>query len=233
MPLIDAVLLDVGGIFHLPDHDTIAGALARCGFDPDRSLIDRAHYAGAARFVTTYEGDLDWRHFWDEYLDAYVGTLGVPAAMRADALEHLTSEFASAGIWTRVIGGSKDALVALRETGARLGIVSNADGSVGARLREQEVLQVGPGMGVQVECVIDSGEVGVQKPDPRIFRIALDAMGIEARRAWYVGDMPGIDVVGARAAGIHAIVMDPFGFHEGADYPTVRSLRDVAALVAG
>ena len=233
MPAIDAVLLDVGGIFHLPDHDVIAGALGRAGIEVDRSLIDRAHYSGAARFLTGYEGDLDWHHFWGEYLDAYVSTLCVPDDLRVDALEHLGSDFASAGIWTRVIEGSKDALAAIRATGAHLGIVSNADGSVGARLRDQEVLQVGPGMGIQVECVIDSGEVGVQKPDPRIFRIALDAMGIEAHQAWYVGDMPGIDVVGARAAGLHPIVMDPFGFHDDADYVTVGSLLDVAELVTG
>ena len=233
MPVVDAILLDVGGIFHLPDHDAIAGALSRSGFEPDRSLIDRAHYAGAARFVTDYVGDLDWQYFWGEYLDAYVDVLGVPDGIRADALEHLASEFASAGIWTRVIDGAKEGLAALRATGARLGVVSNADGSVGARLRDQEVLQVGSGMGVQVECIIDSGEVGVQKPDPRIFRIALDAMGIEPDRAWYVGDMPGIDVVGARAAGLHPIVRDPFGFHDAADYAAVRSLRDVATLASG
>ena len=231
--MIDAVLLDVGGIFHLPDHDVIAGALGRAGFDADRSRIDQAHYAGAARFVTDYEGALDWHHFWDQYLDAYVDTLGVPADLREDALDHLGAEFASAALWSRIIDGSKDALASLRGTGVRLGIVSNADGSVGARLREQEVLQVGPGLGVPVECIIDSGEVGVQKPDPRIFHIALDAMALDPARVWYVGDMPGIDVVGARAAGLNPIVMDPFGFHDGADYRTVRSLYDVAALASG
>src|SRR3990172_7241649 len=127
MPVVDGMLLEVGGMFHLTDNDAIAGALSRSGFEPDRSLIDRAHYAGAARFVTDYVGDLDWQYFWGEYLDAYVDVLGVPDAIRADALEHLSSEFASAGIWTRVIDGAKEALAALRATGARLGVVSNAD----------------------------------------------------------------------------------------------------------
>ena len=71
-------------------------------------------------------------------------------------------------------------------------------------------------MGVDVDCVIDSGAVGVSKPDPRIFQIALDAIGIEAADAWYVGDMPAIDVVGARAAGLWPIVMDPFDLQPGA-----------------
>jgi putative hydrolase of the HAD superfamily len=93
------------------------------------------------------------------------------------------------------------------------------------------VLQVGPGTGVPVECVIDSGAVGVSKPDPRIFRIALEAMQVAPADAWYVGDTPAIDVTGARAAGLEPIVMDPYGLHEDADYVRVRSLGEVATLV--
>jgi FMN phosphatase YigB (HAD superfamily) len=94
------------------------------------------------------------------------------------------------------------------------------------------VLQVGPGMGVEVACVIDSGEVGVSKPDPHIFRIALDAIGVEPHDTWYLGDMPGIDVVGARAAGLRPFVMDPYGLHEGADYERVGSVAELAAPIA-
>ena len=125
--------------------------------------------------------------------------------------------------------GSVDGLRALVATGVRVGVDLNADGSSAQRLAAQEVLQVGPGLGVEVECVIDSGAVGVSKPDPRIFHIALDAMGVDAADAWYVGDMPGIDVVGARDAGLWPIVMDPFGFQPDADYAP----RDVAVRRRG
>jgi putative hydrolase of the HAD superfamily len=155
----------------------------------------------------------------------------VPDTLRADVLEHLHAEFAVAAIWSRVVPGSTDDLRVLEATGVRIGVISNADGTVAARLREQEVLQVGPGLGVRVECVIDSGEVGVLKPDPRIFAIALDALGIRPDRAWYVGDMPAIDVIGARSAGIRPLVIDPHGFHTGRDYDTVASLREVATLI--
>jgi putative hydrolase of the HAD superfamily len=87
---------------------------------------------------------------------------------------------------------------------------------------------VGPGVGVDVECVIDSGNVGVMKPDPRIFHLALEAMNLAPDDTWYVGDMPGIDVIGARKAGIHPVVMDPFGFQHGADYERVGSLAELA-----
>src|SRR5207245_5702554 len=137
---------------------------------------------------------------------------------------HLDSEFAVGDLGSRIVPGSIDSLRALVATGVHVGIVSNADGTVAQRLAAQEVLQVGPGLGVDVECVIDSGAVGVSKPDPKIFQLALDALGVDADDAWYVGDMPGIDVVGARNAGLWPIVMDPYGFQPGADYARVAAL---------
>jgi putative hydrolase of the HAD superfamily len=229
MPKIEAVLLDVGGIFHLPSHEHVLGACTRAGFEADVERLDRAHFRGTTAFTTDYEGELPWSEMWDGYLSEYASELQVPDDLRADVLDHLHAEFAAAAMWSRVIPDSIDDLRFLAATGVRLGVISNADGSVAMRLREQEVLQVGAGMGVKVECVIDSGEVGVLKPDPRIFRIGLDALGLSPEQVWYVGDMPGIDVVGARAAGIHPLVIDPYGFHQGRDYETVSSLREVAA----
>jgi FMN phosphatase YigB (HAD superfamily) len=229
---IEAVLLDVGGIFHLPSHEHVLRACERAGFDPDADRLDRAHYRGTTAYHTRYTGELDFGLYWNDYLDLYVAELGAPAEAREELLDHLRQEFTVGGLWSRVIPGSADALRELAATGVRLGVISNATGTVAADLRRQEILQVGPGIGVEVECVIDSAEVGVMKPDPRIFAIALDAMGLRADQAWYLGDMPGIDVVGARAAGIRPFVIDPFGFHTGADYDTVESLRALAHLVA-
>ncbi len=226
-----AVLLDVGGIFHLPDHERVLGAFARGGFEARADDLDRAHYRGAARFTCDYEGELPWREMWRAYLEEYARTCGVADEQYGDVHEHLDAEFASGALWSRIIPGSVDGLRALAATGVTLGVVSNADGTVGARLREQEVLQVGPGIGVEVACVIDSGEVGVSKPDPHIFRIALDAIGVEPHDTWYLGDMPGIDVVGARAAGLRPFVMDPYGLHEGADYERVGSVAELAAPI--
>lgn len=224
----EAVLLDVGGIFHLPSHEHVLGACRRAGFDADAGRLDRAHYHGTTAFHTDYTGELPWPEMWDGYLSEYATELGVPDDLRTDVLEHLHAEFAAAAMWSRVIPGSVDDLRVLTGTGVRLGVISNADGTVALRLREQEVLQVGAGLGVPVECVIDSGEVGVNKPDPRIFTIALSAMGLQPEQAWYIGDMPAIDVIGARAAGIRPLVIDPYEFHRGHDYDTVASLRDVA-----
>jgi putative hydrolase of the HAD superfamily len=234
MPSPKAVLLDVGGIFHLPDHDRIRAAFARADFVVATDALDRAHYAGAAQFTVDYEGEIDWKNRWAAYLDTYISECGVGdnAALREDVHRHLDSEFAVGDLWSRIIPGSVDGLRELVATGVHVGIVSNADGTVGQRLAAQEVLQVGPGLGVEVACVIDSGAVGVSKPDPRIFHMALDAIGVAAGDAWYLGDMPGIDVVGARAAGLWPIAMDPFGFQPDVDYERVTSVAQVAAMVS-
>jgi FMN phosphatase YigB (HAD superfamily) len=226
-----AVLLDVGGIFLVPTHDRILGAFMRAELAPPAEILDRAHYAGARAFPATDDEELDWPTKWRAYLDGYMTECDTPADARDDVHKHLDSEFADAALWLRELPGSRDGLRALAATGTRLGIVSNADGLIGQRLAEMEMLQVGPGIGVPVECVIDSGAVGVMKPDPRIFHLALDAMAIDASDAWYVGDMPGIDVVGARAAGLNPVLMDPFEFHLDADFNRVSSLTELAEVV--
>ncbi|MGQ0824039.1 MAG: HAD family hydrolase [Actinomycetota bacterium] len=233
MPSPKAVLLDVGGIFFLPDHDRIRGAFARAGATAFRDDLDRAHYHGAAQLTVETLDEIEWPKYWGRYMDAFVTACKIPDELRADVRGHLDSEFADAALWLRIAPGCVHGLRALEATGVRLGVVSNADGLIGSRLREYEVLQVGPGVGVEVECVIDSGEVGVSKPDPRIFRLALDAVGAEPQDAWYVGDMPGFDVAGARAAGIRPFVMDPYRLHLNADYDRVGSLAELAELVEG
>jgi putative hydrolase of the HAD superfamily len=225
-----AVLLDVGGVLLLPDHERMLGALVRAGFTPSDEVLDAAHYAGAARLdEQTVTGE--WPHFWKHYLDAYITTCGVPDELREDAHFHLDSEFAVAASWTRVAPSAPDGLRALEATGVRLGIVSNADGTIEQMLRDARLVQVGEGPGIAVDVVIDSTVVGVAKPDPHIFELALGAMSVDASDAWYVGDMPAFDVVGARNAGLRPFVMDPCQLHLDADYDRVGSLSELAVLV--
>jgi FMN phosphatase YigB (HAD superfamily) len=227
-----AVLLDSGGIFLLPEHARIIGALSRAECTVRADDLDAAHYLAATRFTTDLDVEGDWAGCWRSYLDAYVRACGVPEEDHEEAHRHLDSEFADAALWLRVIDGCRKGLEELASTGVQLGVVSNADGMMGTRLRDLEILQVGPGLGVPVECVIDSGVVGVMKPDPRIFKVALEALGMDATDVWYIGDMPAIDVVGARRAGLRAFIIDPLGLHGSADYDAVASLSDLALVVS-
>ena len=230
---VEAVLLDVGGVFHLPDHDRMLGALSRLDISADPGDLDRAHYAGiaalGARGAVGHHGD--GTGIWRAYNRAYAHVCGVPDERLDEATETLLAEFGRGGVWTRQIPGSRDALQALAERGLRLGIVSNADGTVEEQLRADGICQVGPGAGVEVHVVLDSGVVGVAKPDPKIFLRALDELGVVPEAAIHVGDTPAADVAGARAAGVRPVLIDPYDFHLDATCTRVPGLADVVALV--
>lgn len=100
---------------------------------------------------------------------------------------------------TRPAAGLHAALRGIRDTSLRLGVVSN--GNAQAQRRKIDALGIAPFF----DAVIISGAVGVRKPDPRIFRLGLRAVGAEAAQCWFVGDHPVTDILGARAAGLVAV----------------------------
>jgi putative hydrolase of the HAD superfamily len=228
MPPIEAVLVDVGGVLVLPDHDRMAAAFERAGLHVDPELLDRAHYAGVAALDEFTEGD---REIWVRYNRAYARACNAPDDMLEEAVEHLLNEFATGAVWNRVVRSSVHGLRELASLGTRLAIVSNADGDTEERLRNFGICQVGPGPGVEMGAVLDSTVVGVAKPDPRIFELALESLDVPAERAMHVGDTPGADVDGARAAGVHPVLVDPYDFHPELDVERVTSLLEVVDLV--
>lgn len=89
-----------------------------------------------------------------------------------------------------------------------------------------------------VDFAIISGELGVEKPDPAIFREALRLGEAEAGEAVYVGDSPHLDVAGARSVGIRAVWVNPGGLPWPADEAgappdhEIRGLRELEAVLA-
>ena len=133
-----------------------------------------------------------------------------------------------------MIPGSVEALRELKALGVKLAVVSNADGSVEQQLRDDGIGQVGPGDGVELDAVLDSAVVCVSKPDPRIFELALERIGVAGRRVRCTSaTSSAADVEGARAAGVTPVLMDPYDLHPDVDVLRVRSLRDVVAIVTG
>jgi len=227
-----AVLLDVGGVFLLPSRAHIRSALHQIGHSVvDDDVIDRAHYVALRVFPMDLEGDEFLGPMWTDYLREYARSLEVDDSRLPEAIEHLRNEYVTGGLWSQVIHGSVEGLADLVGTGVPVGIVSNADGTIEARLREMEILQVGSGAGVEVLCVVDSGGVGVEKPDPRIFEHALEVLDLPPHDAWYVGDTPAFDVVGAQRAGLRPILMDPFDVNGDLGVTCVPSLSAVAEMV--
>ena len=117
------------------------------------------------------------------------------------------------------------ALAGLRRLGLRLAVVSNSNGTLRAKLARL-------GLDASFDLMIDSCEVGVEKPDPGIFTLALERLGVSAGAALHVGDFYHIDVVGARAAGVDAWLIDAGGLYADADCPRFPSLAAVATTLA-
>lgn len=220
---LDAVLLDVGGVMLVPDPSLLADICAPFGGTAVEETIIRAHYD--AMTLADDGTDLDW----EVYCRELYTRCGVAADEVADAIAAFDARTAGANIWSHALPGARDALNRLIGT-YRVGIVSNSDGHVERLLQEAQMCQVGPGAGVPVEFVIDSHLVGVAKPDPAIFKLALDRMDVPASRAVYVGDTRFADVVGATAAGLRVLHLDPYDACPQPDgHEHVTGLGDAAA----
>ncbi len=216
-----AVFLDAGGVLVLPRRELVATALRHAGARIDPASVPYAHYAAVRR--------LD-RGAAAGYFELLCAELGVDPAHRdraVEALDRLADRASGEILWSEPTPDSLAAIVALQAAGMTVVVVSNSDGHAEENLREAGVCQPGPGPGAPVAAVIDSTRVGVEKPDPRIFEIALERVGGSASSVVHVGDMLMTDIAGARAAGIEPVHFDPARGCRDRDHRHVRSLTGI------
>jgi putative hydrolase of the HAD superfamily len=223
---MDAVILDVGGVLLVPHADSVGPALAPFGVQLDEAGAERAHYFG----VRALEVPVDERQARQNYLIGYAEAAGVAPQLAEEALMSLSALWRGPTIdlWRQRVRGSVDGLVALAAAGLKLGIVSNADGTIEEQLRRGQICQVGEGLGVPVLAIIDSGVVGVEKPAADIFRHALEPLGVAPEKAFYIGDTVRYDVKGARNAGLQPIHFDPYELcPDLQDHAHIKTLSDL------
>ncbi len=215
---LKAVLFDAGNTLLFLDHDRMATAVgAALGIPLDPARLAAAGDAASRAAERSRGMDRDRARV---YLEALFTGGGVPATRMEEVRGCLELLHRENHLWCRLAAGTREALDRLRAGGLRLGVVSNADGRV------EEAL-IAAGLRDCFEVVLDSALVGVEKPDPAIFRAALAALGVAPAEALYVGDLYDVDVVGARAAGMEAVLLveDPAGAG-----PDCRRFASLAAL---
>jgi len=217
LPLhIRVLLLDVGGTIVGPNFRRIADELMVEGLEVTLEALVEADRA--VRFDLDRDdhiratSDADR---WSEYMGGLVTRAGLCASPDA-AVRRLRAYHDEHNLWEEIHPGVVEALERLQSR-YRLGVVSNANGTVRAKLHRI-------GLGRFFEHIVDSAEEGVEKPDPRIFHAALDRMGASPAETAYVGDLYHVDVVGARAAGLHPILLDPGDHYAHCDCPRVPTL---------
>jgi len=159
------------------------------------------------------------------YFNLLLAQAGIPRSAATDrALEELHAYHAEHNLWELVPDGVVPALERLRRRAARMVVVSNANGRL-------HVMMERLGLARFFDLMLDSQLEGVEKPDPRLFEIALERVGARAETTLHVGDFYWVDVRGARAAGVQPVLLDPIGLYETADCPRVRSLGELADLL--
>ena len=210
------LLLDAGNTLVYLDHGALA---ALTGLDGPRLAASEGDAKRQYERFLAEEADHDdgWYVFMVALL-THAGATGDVAAQVACVREAHDRR----NLWRRVPAGLHDALERARAAGWRLGVVSNSEGHVVDILTEV-------GLAPLFDVIVDSGVEGISKPDPRLFQLALTRMAAPAAGAWYVGDVPTVDVDGARAAGMDAALVDSLDHYP--TYTAAPRYRETRLLV--
>ncbi len=222
---IETVLLDAGGVLLDLDYGYLRRLLAARGHDLGEDVLARAEAVARTEVDRKVRSGGRGSDAWRDYFRILLSRVRFPAREHEPIIDSLWEAHRRFGMWTVPIDGAPGIIRVLKGLGYRLGVVSNAEGRV-----EQDLESAG--FAEMFETVVDSSVVGVEKPDPAIFRIALDRMGVSAATAMFLGDVPSIDVEGAKAAGITPVLLDRFGLYPETLVPRLRSISELPDWLA-
>lgn len=220
--MLKTLFLDAGGVLVHPNWARVGETLQRHGVTVAADALARADRL-AKREIDTPEPPRvarDAERGW-LYFNLLLVKAGLSRSAATDAaVVELGAYHREHNLWEHVPAEVVPCLERLRASGLKLVVVSNANGTV-AQMFDRL------GLARFFDHIFDSEVEGVEKPDPRFFRIALEGSGSRPETTLHVGDLYHVDVVGARSAGIRAALLDPAGLYEGASCPRYASLTDL------
>jgi len=205
LPLaVKGLLLDAGNTLVFLDMDAVSTVVGAIGVTVDSGALQTAEPSAKLRYAAFMRDKANHDDGWGVFMSTLLSTAGVPENAITASVEALRREQRRFNLWRRVPAGLIDALQRARKNDLPVGVLSNAEGNIERLLRRVDLVEY-------FDTIVDSGLVGMAKPDPRIFQLAASKMGLRPDELVYVGDIPGVDVVGANSAGMPAILIDPFG----------------------
>ena len=229
---IDTLFLDAGGTLVSIDFAWVREELSRldvhCEIDELRRAEAAARPIVSERLANLEPGAGEGPDLFEFFLQTILEQLSLKVADLSAHVPAISKKLApilrpggrSNQLWCHVLPGVLESLNGFAAMGLKMIVVSNSDGTV-------EQLMYESGLRPFFDAVVDSHVVGYAKPDPRIFEHALALSGSDASRTLHVGDMYYADIVGAEAAGIRAVLLDPFD--NWTDHDCIR-LPDLPAL---
>lgn len=218
-----SLLFDAGGVLVFPDFNLLAQIGNQAGISTSPGQIAQAH----ARLFWGLDENIAQSHqfpkisyFQDIFKQISDSEEKIKTAfeltVKADKIKH---------IWTATYPWVAQSLQRLNDLGYQMAVISNSDGRVDQILKDLDIRNF-------FEIVIDSFVVGVEKPDPQIFLIALQSLGWNPDETIYIGDIFYIDVWGANQAGLGAIHLDKMGFYDDWDGIHISSIQQLPELLA-
>ncbi|MFC2030692.1 HAD family hydrolase [Chloroflexota bacterium] len=225
---IRAVLFDFDGtlVFHEPDSSDIVHAFcAEIGQplspEAERRGRRKRHWYFLDPEIRDQMAGISSDEFWIQFNRYLLEAVGAEGDLDLLAQE-VSARYAGVELRYYCSDAGLHTLNELRARGFSLGLVTN-------RLNADHfhALLDKVGLSDQFDMVLASGEVGVHKPDPGIFAVALDRMGVQAEESLYVGDNYWADVEGAQQAGLTPVLLDPECLFPEADCLVLHSVSDL------
>jgi putative hydrolase of the HAD superfamily len=232
--MVQAIFFDAGNTLLFPRVEELAEELTAQGYPAsveDFHAAERSgkHKLDAWLWPKIRSGDLpravDYI-YWAEYLRALLERIHAPEIQRERLTHYLVERFKDIRFWSRVFPDTAPYLEALQARGYYLGVISNSIGTMEEQLRRVD-------LACYFGAILDSAIVGVEKPDARIFHMALARTGVEASEAVFVGDIHATDVGGAQGAGLLGVLMDRVGAYANPDCPRITSLPELDRVLNG
>ena len=228
--MIRAIFFDAGNTLIRMDYAAIATELGRHGVSVTEDAVQRAEWPARVRvdtqlFAPASAVSTESRDTATAYLEYWLEALGVTDSGVIAAMTAWRRDYnAPVGLWTVAEPDAAEALALVRSTGRAAAVISNSNGTIRGILQRL-------GLAAHLDFVLDSSEEGLEKPDPRLFQRALTRAGVAAGDAAYIGDFYSVDVLGARRAGLRAVLMDPGRCWGSRDCPAAPSVLDAVRLL--
>jgi len=232
MRRIRAVFLDAGNTLVFPQLDVIIADLKQHGYSATAEDFYAAERAAKQKLdnwlwpqirAGQVPQQIDY-YYWAEYLGEFTRRLGAAESQQSELTKRLIENFQNIQIWSRVMPDTPAVLEGLAARGYYLGVISNSIGTLEGQL-------VRLGLACYFQAILDSAIVGIQKPHPGIFELALQGAGAQASEAVYVGDTYATDVGGAQRAGLTAVLMDSVGAYPHASCLKISSLPELEKIL--
>jgi len=214
---LEAIFFDAGGTLFYPDRSVTLAPLYQRGVHPTETQLYAAerHAKHDLDAVAARRHKVD-QQYWENYYGYLLQSLNINDVSLRLALVNAARTSSN---WRYVLPGTSEILHKLA-LNYKLGVISNSDGRIANLFAASELAGC-------FLSITDSGQVGHEKPDRRIFEAALRSLNASAEKSIYIGDIYSVDYLGAVKAGMYGLLLDPAGTYATTATPRIEVLTEL------